>query len=65
MEIGKNMRNVLLAVAFFTFTNAAIAGGMPGEEPEVKKEVIVETVIVEEPKGSFAKFIFLLLLFAL
>jgi hypothetical protein len=54
-----------LAVAFFTFTNAAIAGGMPGEEPEVKKEVIVETVIVEEPKGSFAKFIFLLLLFAL
>jgi len=65
MEIGKNMRKVLLAVAFFTFTNAAIAGGMPGEEPEVKKEVIVETVIVEEPKGSFAKFIFLLLLFAL
>ena len=59
------MRNVLLAVAFFTFTNAAIAGGMPGEEPEVKKEVIVDTVIVEEPTGSFAKFIFLLLLVAL
>ena len=39
------MRNVLLAVAFFTFTNAVIAGGMPGEEPEVKKEVIVETAI--------------------
>lgn len=59
------MRKVLLAVAFFTFTNAALAGGMPGEAPEVKKEEIVETVIVEEPKGSFAKFIFLLLLFAL
>ena len=59
------MRNVLLAIAFFTFTNAVIAGGMPDEEPEVKKEVIVETVIAEEPKGSFAKFIFLLLLFAL
>ena len=36
------MRKVLLAVAFFTFTNAALAGGMPGEEPEVKKEEIVE-----------------------
>ena len=36
------MRKVLLAVAFFTFTNAALAGGMPGEAPEVKKEEIVE-----------------------
>lgn len=57
------MKRFFMVALFCLLSSFASAGGMPGEEPIVKKEKVPEVVMIEDTNNQFKKFIFLLFLF--